>query len=62
MADAVKIVTKKVSSRFVALESGSKSNVLAEGRTVMAVKRNADKTGLSYSMMYLPPKDTTFIY
>ena len=62
MPSSIKIKPKGTSTRYVALDATKKSKILAEGRSVEAVKRRADRTGKAYSMMYIPPKGNTYIY
>lgn len=62
MSAAIQIKPTKPRSRYVALDLKHRSRILAEGTTVAAVVKRAEKTGKEYSMMYLPPKGKTFIY
>ena len=52
---AIMLDIKSRRSRYAALACDRKRTVLAEGMKIDTVMRKADKTGLRYSMITLPP-------
>lgn len=62
MTHAVCIKAHKKTSRFVALDSYKRGDVVAEGKTVEDVLRKAKKSGKHFSMMYIPSKDKKYIF
>ena len=62
MTQAVCIKAQRRTSRFVALDSYKKGNVVAEGKTVEDVLERARKSGKHFSMMYIPSRDKKYIF
>ena len=62
MQKTVNISVRHKSSRYVALDLRKQGNVIAEGRKAETVADKARKTGRSFSMMFIPERDKTFIF
>ena len=62
MGNAITITPEKATTRFVAVDGKDRSRVLAEAKTAKAVLREAEKTGRSFSVMYIPAKGETYVF
>jgi hypothetical protein len=62
MQKTVNISVRHKSSRYVALDLRKQSEVIAEGRTALAVAAKARKTGRSFSMMFIPERGKTYVF
>ena len=62
MKKAIKLASKKTSSRYIALDLSNQNKILAEGTKPDTVAKQAGKTGRPFSIMYVPKPGKTYIY
>ncbi|MFZ4396201.1 MAG: hypothetical protein ACOYOU_11315 [Kiritimatiellia bacterium] len=62
MKHAIKIAACNPRSRFVALDSKNKAQIIAEGGTADSVARKAARTGKAFSMMFVPVSGKTYVF
>ena len=62
MQKTVNISVRSAGSRYVALDLKQQNKVIAEGRTAQTVADKARKTGRSFSMMFIPERDKTYVF
>lgn len=58
----IKIIPQNPRTKYVAIDIRNKSNIIAEGISVKSVVRKADKTGIDYSLMFVPKAGQICIY
>lgn len=56
------IIPKKDDTRWVAVDVKNPDTILAEGTTPEEVIEKAEKTGIEYSLMYVPDPNSTYIF
>ena len=48
--------------RFVAIDRAHNGKVIAEGRTANIVYKKAEKTGIAYTMAFIPPEGKKYVF
>ena len=59
---AIKIAPQSPRTKFVAIDVSNKSNIISEVISVKYVVKKADKTGIDYSLMYVPKAGQVCIF
>ena len=62
MSHAIHVKAKSPYSRFVAIDVQKSGFAIAEGRTAKSVIEKAEKSGKSFSLMYVPPKGKKLVF
>ena len=62
MSNSIAIYPKSIRTKFVALDTNNKRNIIAEGTTVKSVVHKAQKTGKDFSIMYVPKAGQKYIF
>jgi len=62
MPKTIHVRTHYRNSRFIAIDRADHGRVIAEGRTVMAVHKMAEKTGKAFTMAFVPPKGKKYVF
>ena len=50
----IKIIPQNPKTKYVAIDISNKSNIIAEGISIESVVKKANKTGIDYSLMFVP--------
>ena len=62
MKNPLNINPQKITSRWVAVNINKKNEIISEGTKPRVVIKKADKTGKSYSLIYVPKPGHSHIF
>lgn len=62
MPKTIRMSTRSRAFRFIAIDRAHKGKVIAEGRTANSVYKKAEKTGIAFTMAFVPSEGKKYVF